>query len=271
MRSGLPARDRPLDRAPALLRGAQGLGGDHPADRPRGDRERPRQRREAPRRARDEHAQLRELIPAPEGPRGWGPVPDLLRRGGGGAPGKQNLRPRRCDIVPRRGECEVRPREVQVHHRGEVVESLRRPLPGRIDEIGVLLGSDVDALLNGDDPLLGGSFRPIRKPALSRWRRPPARTRSRPRPRCHRGRSARSRAALRPAPWPARPAPRWAGNRAASERPARRRSAGSWRRRGRTDSADRRLRARGPRWRETPRPMSGNTSIARARPALGAR
>ena len=39
----------------------------------------------------------------PEAPRGWGPVPDLLRRGGGGAPEDKDMVPA---AKPRRAERE---------------------------------------------------------------------------------------------------------------------------------------------------------------------
>ncbi len=59
---GLAAVDHPLDRAAALLRGAQGIGDHGAPDGARGRRERPVERREAPRRARDEEARLRQLV-----------------------------------------------------------------------------------------------------------------------------------------------------------------------------------------------------------------
>src|SRR5439155_1311838 len=60
------------------------------------------------------------------------------------------------NVIPRGGEGEGGPGEVEIHHRGEVVETLLGPLFGGVDQIGVFFRADVDALLDGDDPLAGG-------------------------------------------------------------------------------------------------------------------
>src|SRR5262249_35151027 len=71
---GLSTGDRPLDRTPALLRGAQGLERDHDSDRARIDREQPWIGRKAPRGPREQRLYGKGVTAitwwGPWGPRG---------------------------------------------------------------------------------------------------------------------------------------------------------------------------------------------------------